>query len=67
MTFHRPIKVGDIVSIYADIVRVGRTSLSVKLETLVTRRLDPTEIKVTEGTFVFVAIDDQGRPRPVPK
>lgn len=66
MTFLQPIKVGDVVSIYAKVVRVGRTSMSVKLETIVVRRLDPTEIKVTEGTFTFVAIDENGRPRPVP-
>lgn len=66
MTFHQPIKVGDVVSIYGKVVRVGRTSMAVKLETIVVRRLDPAEIKVTEGTFTFVAIDENGRPRPVP-
>ena len=67
MTFHQPIKVGDLVSIYARVQRVGTTSIAVEMETIVRRRLDPTEIRVTEGTFVFVAIDEQGRPRPVPK
>ena len=65
MTFHQPIKVGDIVSIYGEIGRVGRTSVAVKLTTIVSRKLDSEEIKVTEGTYVFVAIDDEGRPRPV--
>ena len=65
MTFHEPIKVGDVVSIYGEIARVGRTSIAVKLTTIVTRKLDPGEIKVTEGIYVFVAIDDNGRPRPV--
>lgn len=65
MRFNQPIRVGDVVSIYGRVSKVGRTSISVDLETIVTRQLDPTEIKVTEGTFVFVAIDDQGRPRPV--
>ncbi|HYM31648.1 MAG TPA: hotdog domain-containing protein [Candidatus Cybelea sp.] len=63
MTFHQPIRVGDVVSIYGYVKRVGRTSITVSLETLVTRALDPTEIKVTEGDFVYVAIDPQGRPR----
>lgn len=66
MTFHQPIKVGDVVSIYGTVTRVGRTSMSVKLETIVVRRLDPGEIRVTEGTFIYVAIDDDGRPRPIP-
>ena len=65
MTFHQPIKVGDVVSIYGEIERVGRTSVAVKLTTIVTRKLNPDEIKVTEGTYVFVAIDDNGKPRPV--
>jgi acyl-CoA thioesterase YciA len=67
MTFNKPIKVGDVVSIYGDVERIGNTSVSIKIETIVQRRLDPQPIKVTEGTFVFVAIDDQGRPRPIPK
>ncbi|MCR9214783.1 MAG: acyl-CoA thioesterase [Proteobacteria bacterium] len=65
MTFHQPIKVGDVVSIYGDVERVGRTSIAVKLTTIVARKLDSEEIKVTEGTYIFVAIDDEGRPRPV--
>ena len=67
MTFHHPIKVGDLVSIYGSIGRIGNTSITVNLETIVQRRLNDAPIKVTEGTFVFVAIDGNGRPRPVPK
>jgi len=66
MTFHQPIKVGDMVSIYGEIMKVGRTSMHIKLTTVVVRKLDPEEIKVTEGTYIFVAIDDEGRPREVP-
>ncbi|TNE38904.1 MAG: acyl-CoA thioesterase [Alphaproteobacteria bacterium] len=66
MTFHQPIKVGDVVSIYGEIAKVGRTSIHVKLTTIVERKMDAEEIKVTEGTYIFVAIDDFGRPRPVP-
>ncbi len=66
MTFHQPIKVGDIVSIYGRVIRVGRSSMAVKMETIVARRLDPTEIKVTEGVYTYVAIDENGKPRPVP-
>jgi acyl-CoA thioesterase YciA len=67
MTFHHPIKVGDLVSIYGSIARIGNTSITVNLETIVQRRLNDAPIKVTEGTYVFVAIDENGRPRPVPK
>ncbi|MBO6826707.1 MAG: acyl-CoA thioesterase [Sneathiella sp.] len=66
MTFHQPIKVGDMVSIYGEILKVGRTSMHIKLTTIVVRKLDPEEIKVTEGTYIFVAIDENGRPREVP-
>src|SRR6185369_5818522 len=57
MTFVQPIKVGDLVSIYGSVAKVGRTSITVALETVVQRKLDPTPIQVTHGTFVFVAID----------
>ncbi|MCG8491955.1 MAG: acyl-CoA thioesterase [Sneathiellales bacterium] len=66
MTFHQPIKTGDVVSIYGEILKVGRTSMHIKLETIVARKLDPAEIKVTEGTYIFVAIDEDGNPREVP-
>jgi acyl-CoA thioesterase YciA len=65
MTFVQPIKVGDLVSIYGEVTRIGRTSITIDLETVVQRRLDPTPIQVTHGTFVFVAIDDDGKPRQV--
>jgi acyl-CoA thioesterase YciA len=66
MTFVQPIKVGDLVSIYGNVAKVGRTSITIDLETIVQRRDDATEIRVTHGTFVFVAIDEHGKPRPVP-
>jgi acyl-CoA thioesterase YciA len=67
MTFVQPIKVGDLVSIYGDVTKIGRTSITIALETVVQRRLDPAAIRVTHGTFVFVAIDDDGKPRAVPQ
>ena len=67
MTFVQPIKVGDLVSIYGSVTKIGRTSITIALETVVERRLDPTPIRVTHGTFVFVAIDDDGKPRAVPR
>jgi len=65
MTFVQPIKVGDLVSIYGEVSKIGRSSITVALETIVQRRLDPTPIQVTHGTFVFVAIDEHGKPRQV--
>ncbi len=65
MTFHQPIRVGDLVSIYGRVERVGRTSLTIVLETVVMRRQEPGEIRVTEGSFVYVAIDETGKPRPL--
>jgi acyl-CoA thioesterase YciA len=65
MVFHSPVFVGDEVSLYADIVRVGRTSLSIRIEAWRRSRDGDDCFKVTEATFTFVAIDDQRRPRPV--
>lgn len=66
-TFHRPIYVGDVVCCYTQVVRVGTTSLSVRVEAWVLRGRKPEKrIRVTEGTFTFVALDDDGNKRPVP-
>lgn len=66
MRFHRPIFIGDLVSCYAAIKRVGTTSIAVEVETWVRRRAGQEVVRVTEGTFVYVAIDEAGRPRTVP-
>ncbi len=67
MTFVEPIKVGDMVSIYGEVAKIGRTSITIGLETVVQRRHDNIDIRVTHGTFVFVAIDEDGKPRAVPR
>jgi acyl-CoA thioesterase YciA len=67
MEFHEPVYIGDLVSCYADIVRVGRTSITIKIETYARSGRGGETVKVTEGTFVYVAINDRGRPRKVPK
>ena len=67
MTFVEPIKVGDMVSIYGEVRKIGRTSITIDLETVVQRRTGTTDIRVTHGTFVFVAIDEEGKPRAVPR
>jgi len=66
MTFQKPVLVGDLVSCYARVVRVGTTSLSVHVETRARRARTNAEVTVTEGQFTYVAIDDHRRPRPVP-
>jgi acyl-CoA thioesterase YciA len=66
MTFHKPVLVGDLVSCYAEVMKVGRTSMTVTVETWIDRNRSGESYKVTEGTFVYVAIDDKGKPRQVP-
>jgi acyl-CoA thioesterase YciA len=65
MVFHRPVKVGDILCAYTEIVRVGRSSMHIRIEAWVRRFISDRHEKVTEGEFTYVAIDDAGRPRPV--
>ena len=65
MTFHLPVFVGDEVSCYCAIDRIGRTSMTIHVESWVRRRDGGAVLKVTEGTFTFVAIGLDRRPRPV--
>ena len=67
MVFLKPVFVGDGVTCYGTIVRVGRTSLQVKVEAWARRGRGTTEEKVTEGVFTYVAVDEARRPRPVPR
>lgn len=66
MKFIRPVYVGDVLSVYGEVVREGRTSLGIRLEAWVTRQRFGNVVKVTEGTFTFVSIDDEGKPRVLP-
>ncbi len=66
MTFHLPVYVGDVLCVYSEIEEVGRTSITVALESWVLRRRQGERVRVTEGRFVFVALGEDGRPRPVP-
>jgi acyl-CoA thioesterase YciA len=64
--FRQPVMVGDLVSFYAEIVKVGRTSITVSVEVYVQRNPEKVEtVKVTEATLTYVAVDKQGRPRVV--
>ncbi len=67
MTFHNPVKVGDVVCCYAEILRIGNTSMRIKLEVWVMTHpyQKQTRKKVTEGVFTYVAINENGRPIPV--
>lgn len=67
MTFHRPVYIGDVLCVYADVERVGRTSMAIHLEAWALRGRLGQRVKVTEGLFTFVAIDAEGCPRPVPQ
>jgi len=64
--FRKPVFVGDLISCYAEITRIGRTSITAVVEVFAEReRLEGRCIKVTEATLTYVAVDDQGRPRPI--
>lgn len=65
MQFHQPVKMGDEVSVYTELERVGRTSMTIAVEAWRRDRHSEDEIKVTEAKFTFVAIDEGRRPRPV--
>jgi len=65
MKFHQPVFVGDVLCCYAEVVRVGRTSIAVKVEAWAERRNSTVRVKVTEGVYTYVAIDAERKPRPV--
>jgi len=68
MTFLLPVYVGDEVSCYCETERIGRTSVAVKIETWVRRdRLTEESIKVTEAVYIYVSIDENRRPKPLPE
>ena len=65
MTFRSPVKVGDIITCYAEKLAVGRTSMKIRLEVWKEAFLDNPAVCVTEGVFTFVAVDETGKPQPV--
>ena len=66
MVFHLPVKVGNVVSCYSEIIKIGRTSIKIKIEVWAQRHDDLDEpAKVTEGIFTYVALDKDRRPRAV--
>jgi len=66
MTFIRPVKVGDVLCVYTEVERVGRSSMRIHVEAWARRFHAHVREKVSDAAFTFVALDDNGRPRPVP-
>jgi acyl-CoA thioesterase YciA len=66
LSFLQPVKVGDVVCVYTEIVKTGRTSVTVGVEAYVLRRNQGERVRVTAGEFVLVAVDEHGVPRPLP-
>jgi acyl-CoA thioesterase YciA len=66
MSFIRPVKVGDILGVYTEITRTGRSSMDIMVEAWVRRGQIGVREKVTEATFTFVAVDENGKSRPLP-
>lgn len=67
--FHLPISVGDVVCCYGTLVRVGRTSMQVKVDVFIKQvyQGNRERFRVTEALFTYVAIDENGKPRPIPR
>ncbi|MFO1264603.1 MAG: acyl-CoA thioesterase [Rhodoferax sp.] len=66
--FKQPVRVGDILSFYSKVSRIGRTSITVKVEVFAERMsAQGNHVKVTEATLTYVAIDQNGQPREIPK
>jgi acyl-CoA thioesterase YciA len=65
MVFHEPVFIGDEVSLYCTVVRVGRTSMTIRVEAWRRSRTSDTSSKVTEALFTYVAVDENRKPRPV--
>ena len=65
LSFLQPVKVGDVVCVYTEIMRTGRTSITVGVEAFVLRRNQGERVRVTAAEFVLVAVDDHGVPRVV--
>jgi acyl-CoA thioesterase YciA len=66
LNFLQPVKVGDVVCVYTQIDKTGRTSITVGVEAYVLRRNQGERVRVTAAEFVLVAVDDDGTPRPLP-
>jgi acyl-CoA thioesterase YciA len=66
LSFLQPVKVGDVVCVYTEITKTGRTSMTIAVEAYVLRRNQGERVRVTAAEFVLVAVDDHGVPRVLP-
>lgn len=67
MEFIAPILLHDLISVYAEVERIGRTSIAIRVEVVATRGNGDAEVKVTQALFTFVALDEAARPRAIPR
>jgi acyl-CoA thioesterase YciA len=65
MVFHRPVLVGDEVTCFCSVEKIGHTSITVKIESWARRQTALVPMKVTEGVFIYVRVDSEGRPQPI--
>ena len=66
LSFKLPVKIGDTMELYTDVVKVGRSSMTIEVEAWAQRYLTRNKVKVTDADFVMVAVDEKGKPREVP-
>ena len=66
MSFAKPMKIGDTLCVYTHVTRIGRTSMTLKVEAWAQRYLSDVMEKVTDADFIMVALDGEGRPKPIP-
>jgi acyl-CoA thioesterase YciA len=66
LSFKLPVKIGDTLELYTDVVKVGRSSMTIEVEAWAQRYLTRNKVKVTDADFVMVAVDTDGKPRAVP-
>jgi acyl-CoA thioesterase YciA len=65
LSFLQPVHVGDTVAVYASVEKIGRTSMTIPVEVWVTRYMTGEQLRVTHGVFIYVAVDNTGKPVPV--
>jgi acyl-CoA thioesterase YciA len=65
IVFREPVKVGDVVCCYTELLKTGRSSITLSIEVWAMRQGQGDRVKVTDAVFTFVAVDDDGRPRPL--
>ncbi len=67
LAFKKPVKIGDVLEVYTEVNKTGRTSITLAVEAWARRYLTADKVKVTEASFVMVAVDAEGAPRPLPR